>query len=264
MEQIPKVIHYCWFGHNPLPDSMEKCLASWKKHCPDYEIRRWDESNFDVGQCRYCKQAYDKKKYGFVTDYARLKVIFEEGGIYLDTDVELVKPLDPLLENTLFMGAEGVKYINTGEGFGAVSHHPFISELLHQYESMDYVDEQGNIISKNQPFYTSEAAKKFGITFPISGIQRTNLLTVYPNEYFNPYDWKKDVVNLTEHTYSIHHYAATWMTPAQKHALIINSKLDGIEKKYGHFVRKIADFCVWNSKKEGGAGVLKAILRKLR
>ena len=264
MTNIPKVIHYCWFGHNPLPESMEQCLNSWKKYCPDYEIKCWDESNFDVSESLFCYQAYEAKKYAFVTDYARLKIIYEEGGIYLDTDVELIRSLDTLLDNQLFFGAEGIANVATGLGFGAVPKHPVVEENLRIYTNLSFIDAEGQIIAKNCPYYTNQICRKYGIEFPITQIQQTDLMTVYPNEYFNPYDWKNNIVNITTNTFSIHHYAATWMTPQQKQALIINSKLDRIEKKYGHTVRRIFDFCVWSSKKRGGAGLVRTILRKFK
>lgn len=103
---IPKIIHYCWFGGNPLPEMAVKCIESWKKYCPDYEIKRWDESNFDLNCCNYVKEACQAKKWAFVSDYVRFKVLYDEGGLYFDTDVELIKPIDDILERGPFMGVE--------------------------------------------------------------------------------------------------------------------------------------------------------------
>lgn len=103
---IPKIIHYCWFGGNPLPELAVKCIESWKKYCPDYEIKRWDESNFDLKCCDYVKEAYQAKKWAFVSDYVRFKVLYDEGGLYFDTDVELIKPIDDILARGPFMGVE--------------------------------------------------------------------------------------------------------------------------------------------------------------
>ena len=103
---IPKIIHYCWFGGNPLSDDAKRYIASWKKYCPDYEIREWNESNFDINENDYCREAYEQKKWAFVTDYVRLKALYEYGGIYMDTDVEVVKPLDPLLSYDALSGYE--------------------------------------------------------------------------------------------------------------------------------------------------------------
>ena len=116
---IPKVIHYCWFGHNPLPERYKEWIKSWKRYCPDYEIVEWNESNYDVTKHPYMRAAYDAKKWGFVSDYARLDIIYENGGIYLDTDVELVKNLDELLYQEGFAGVDSSGRLSTGLGFGA-------------------------------------------------------------------------------------------------------------------------------------------------
>ena len=117
---IPKVIHYCWFGHNPKPEQALSCIASWKEKCPDYQIIEWNEDNYDISSAPlYVRQAYQEKKWAFVTDYVRLQVVFENGGIYLDTDVELKKSLNALLGYRAYFGFEDATYINTGLGFGA-------------------------------------------------------------------------------------------------------------------------------------------------
>lgn len=116
---IPKKIHYCWFGRNPLPELAVRCIESWKKYCPDYEIIEWNEDNYDINKISYVKEAYQARKWAFVTDYVRLDVVNQYGGIYLDTDVELLKSLDPLLKYKSFFGMEEGKFIATGLGFGA-------------------------------------------------------------------------------------------------------------------------------------------------
>ena len=135
-QPIPKVIHYCWFGRGKLTPLMEQCVASWTKYCPDWEIVRWDEDNFDVNFCPYAAKAYRAKRYGFLSDAARLKIIYENGGVYLDTDVELRCPLDELLENDAWFGYGSSTEINTGSGFGAVKGHPFVKELLDHYTEL--------------------------------------------------------------------------------------------------------------------------------
>ena len=126
---IPKKIHYCWFGNNPLPEKDRKCIESWKKYCPNYEIIRHDENNYDISKNKYMKQAYESKKWGFVPDYARLDIIYNEGGIYLDTDVELTKNLDELLKYDAYMGFEDDIHVSPGLGFGAIKHHEGIKKL---------------------------------------------------------------------------------------------------------------------------------------
>ena len=135
---IPKVIHYCWFGGKPLPKLAKKCLASWKKFCPDYEIIRWDESNFDVNGCDYSREAYEAKKWAFVSDYARLKVIVDNGGIYMDTDVEVVKPLDEFLSHEAFSGFENPRSITTGIMACEKGFAPF-AEMLNEYYTQHFL-----------------------------------------------------------------------------------------------------------------------------
>ena len=124
---IPKIIHYCWFGYGPKPKLAEKCIRSWKKYCPDYQIIEWNENNFDISACPlYVRQAYEARKWAFVTDYVRLKVIYENGGIYMDTDVELKKNLDNLLPYNAYFGFENYWVIATGLGFGALRDFPYL------------------------------------------------------------------------------------------------------------------------------------------
>ncbi len=130
---IPKIIHYCWFGRNPKPKLAEKCIASWKKHCPDYEIIEWNEDNFDISQNGYFQYCLNNKKYAFLSDLARLYVVRDHGGIYFDTDVELLKSPDELLSYEAFYGFEDDKYIATGLGFGAEKNHPTICAMIEEY-----------------------------------------------------------------------------------------------------------------------------------
>lgn len=135
---IPKVIHYCWFGRGKKPEVFQKCLASWKKYAPDYEIVEWNEDNFDLAAIPFAQEAYDCRKYAFTSDVVRFSVIYEHGGIYLDTDVELLAPLDEFLENDCFAFFQNVLYVATGLGFGAVAKHPVIGEMLEDYKKMHF------------------------------------------------------------------------------------------------------------------------------
>ncbi len=136
---IPKIIHYCWFGHNPKPELIEKCIASWREHCPDYEIIEWNEDNFDVNQIAYTEKAYADRKWAFVSDYARLKIICDHGGIYLDTDVLLKnRKIDALRQYKCWLASDDVRYVSTGLGFGAEAGHPLIKALLDAYLTYEY------------------------------------------------------------------------------------------------------------------------------
>lgn len=127
---IPKVIHYCWFGRNEKSDLIKSCIESWQKYCPEYQIIEWNENNFDVNTCEYTREAYLARKWAFVSDYARLKIIFENGGIYLDTDVELKKGLDNCLNYHAWFAQDDIRYINTGLGFGACKGNLLLKKML--------------------------------------------------------------------------------------------------------------------------------------
>lgn len=212
---IPKKIHYCWVGGNPIPDNLQKCIDSWKKYCPDYEIIRWDESNYDFSKNRYMWQAYTEKKWGFVPDYARLDIIYNEGGIYLDTDVELVKSLDSLLDDHAFVGCETVDSIALGLGFGAEKGNQVIKRMLDEYDTYDFVKSNGELNLKPSPEYQTEFFNRMGFE---SGekIQKIEEITIYPTQYFNPTDLNTGKVNLCSETFSIHHYSASWLSPKKK------------------------------------------------
>ena len=138
---IPKTIHYCWFGRNPKPALAQKCIQSWKKHCPDYTIMEWNEDNYDISSAPlYVRQAYEARKWAFVTDYVRLHVVHDHGGIYMDTDVELKKNPDALLEYSAYFGFEDGQYVNTGLGFGAIPGHPFLKEIMADYEGIPFIN----------------------------------------------------------------------------------------------------------------------------
>ena len=213
---IHKIIHYCWFGKNEKTKKMEKCIDSWKKFCPDYQIIEWNEDNFIIDeQCDYIKEAYKNKKYAFVSDVARLKIIYENGGIYLDTDVEVLKPLDDLLNNPCFIGWQDEKYVANGLGFGAEKENKFIGENLKCYENESFINDDGSLNMKACPIYTTEVLKKFGLKME-NNIQNLGVVTIYPVDYFNPLDDATNRLRITDNTYSIHWYAKTWVSKKNK------------------------------------------------
>lgn len=206
---IPKVIHYCWFGGAPLPELTQMCIASWKKYCPDYEIRQWNESNFDVNFCDFAKEAFQAKKWAFLSDCARLKIIYQEGGIYLDTDVELLKSLDSLLEHACYLAEETSGFINTGLGFGAEKGNPVIGELLQQYNGHFQLAE-GIFDSVPCPRKNTEPFYQYGYKPGGTEIWTAENVTVYPAEYFCPMNYDTGSTKITSNTYSIHHFLALW------------------------------------------------------
>ncbi len=207
---IPKVIHYCWFGNNPLPFEVKKCINSWKKICPDYEIRRWDETNFDVYQNDFIKSAYGSKAWAFVSDYARLKIVYDEGGIYLDTDVELKKSLDELRKNEGFFAIqqEG-HYCNTGLGFGAKKENEIVKTMLDLYDDLIYSEE--NKFSIACPYLNTKALEKYGYSYSDDVIVIHNNLVLPPRFMDSIAPGKNKENLLCNDTVSIHHYSASWM-----------------------------------------------------
>jgi hypothetical protein len=261
---IPKTIHYCWFGHNPLPQLAQKCIESWKKYCPDYKIVEWNEETVDISACpTYVQVAYAQRKWAYVTDYIRLKVVYEHGGIYLDTDVELLKPLDNLLSHHAFMGCEGMENVNTGLGFGAEKGFEFLRRNMAVYEDMNPTDENGNFVSNPCPYYTTSLLKDGGVQFPIKHPTETaDGMTLYPNHVFNPYDWKADKLHITKETVSIHHYSGSWMTEQQRKGYMQKAKSEQIALKFGTIAAKAYEVYFWSKKKNGGPGFLQWCVNK--
>lgn len=207
MLTIPKTIHYCWFGESPLPASVKKCIKSWKKYCPDYKIIEWNESNFDI-QCNYfCKKMAEEKKWAFISDYARLKIVYEYGGIYLDTDVELIRTLDELLKYNAFMGFQDSKEINTGLGFGAIREHKFIKENMGYYEKLSE-----SFTPVACPNITTKLLRAHGLTDDCGKIQYVADTMIFPVEYFCPKSERTGLIEKTGNTFSIHHFDASWFS----------------------------------------------------
>lgn len=213
---IPKKIHYCWFGGKPLPKDVKKCIKSWQKMCPDYEIIEWNESNFDINCCSFVKDAYTAKAWAFVSDYARLKIVYDNGGIYLDTDVELIKNIDFLLHNNCFFATQqegGV--VATGLGFGAIKGASILKEMLDCYESTRFDNEKKEEIAC--PILNTKVLKKYGFEFKENVIKLSPIdVTVYPPKFFDPIS-PGDTKNLyCDDTVSIHHYSASWTNSNNK------------------------------------------------
>ena len=212
---IPKIIHYFWFGNGEIPELFYKCLDSWKKFCPDFEIKRWDETNFDINMSTYTKEAYEQKKYAFVSDYARFYVVEKYGGIYLDIDVELVNSIEKLLEKESFCGFEyNSNLVNPGLILGSVPHGKFVSSVLDYYNSLGefkfgthtVCTISSEILSQN---FSIDLSK-------YDEIQDVSNVTVYPAKYFCAYDQISKKIMRDKETISIHHYNASWLRPKDK------------------------------------------------
>ena len=239
---IPKVIHYCWFGKGPKPALAEKCIKSWKKYCPDYQIICWNEDNFDIGQNLYMKQAYDAKKWAFVSDYVRLKVVYDYGGIYLDTDVELLKPIDDLLDNNGFLGYDEKGLVCTGLGFGAEKGNPVIGAFLHDYDDISFLREDGSCDLTPCPDRNTDRLVQLGMDIAVTD-QTFMGIRLLPREYLCPMEYYTGKKTITPKTYSIHHYCASWTSNVTKRTTRIK-RIIGVkmyDKIYGKFLQK----CKW-------------------
>lgn len=207
---IPKKIHYCWFSGNPMPDYLKKCIDSWYKFCPDYEIIRWDESNYDVNKNLYMKQAYDEKKWGFVPDIARLDILYQYGGIYLDTDVQLIRSLDDLLYQNAFAGVEKWGNINMGGCCGAVPQHPMIKRMLDFRKDERFILDDGTLNQTTCGYYETMPLIKLGMK-PCNEVQQIGDMTIYSSDFFHPYDYMSGELHMTDNTFSIHHFNGGWL-----------------------------------------------------
>lgn len=208
---IPKKIHYCWFGGNPLPKDVQKYIDTWRKYCPDYEIKEWNEQNFDIHLNRYVEEAYQQKKWAFVSDVARIYALYTEGGIYMDTDVEVVRNLDPLLNSRGFLGFEGTRWIATNI-VGFESNHELLKQFLDSYNHRVFLRQDGSLDqTTNVEELTKLLVEEYSLL--LNG-KLQNLLgdvTIYPTDYFSPYDYIQGKLKRTSNTYSIHWFSQTWI-----------------------------------------------------
>lgn len=217
MERIPKIIHYCWFGKQPLPALALKCIESWKKFMPDYEIKEWNESNFDVNIIPYTQEAYKMGKYAFVSDYVRFWILYNYGGIYFDTDVEMLKSIDNIIQKGAFMGCEqnGIRNksypsVNPGLGLACKPKMKIYEELLELYSKLHFQLESKDTKLKTVVDYTTDILIEHGLE-KNNSIQNICDCYIYPSEYFCPINITTKKLKITSKTYTIHHYAASWV-----------------------------------------------------
>ena len=229
---IPKVIHYCWFGRNPLPKSALKCIDSWRKFFPDYEIKEWNEDNFDVNIIKYTQDAYNAKKYAFVSDYARIWILYNYGGVYFDTDVEVISPMTDIIEKGPFMGfeinnsTENKIAVNPGLGIGSPSRLELYKDILDVYSNLNFwIGSKINlyaIVRITTDILTINGLKN------VDGAQTVNGITIYPSEFFTPLDSLTGRLNKTANTRTIHWYDNSWSSPVSR-----------LKTKIGKLIRRI-------------------------
>lgn len=231
---IPRIIHYCWFGRGEMPELVERCIASWRTHMPDWEYRLWTEDNFDVSTApRYVQEAYAAKKYAFVSDYVRLWALESEGGVYLDTDVEVLRTFDSLLSDTAFIGLEESKALLPGTCvMGCEAHCEWAKDMLATYENATFLKEDGSLdLTTN--------VQRLGAKMVEGGLQHERKiqylpqwgLRVYTHDYFSPITSTR-VMRKSKNTYCIHRFAGTW----------VNGKKTGL--RYWWIVRELINILV--------------------
>lgn len=208
---IPKIIHYCWLGGKKMPPLAEKCISSWKKYCPDYKIIRWDESNYDFTIQPYMREAFEEKKWGFVPDYARLDIIYQNGGIYLDTDVELLRPWDELLDKACFIGFESFQFVNLGCGFGAEKGHWLLEKMMKDYDNYHFRKPNGSLNLLPSPRIQTHFLRQYGLKDDYGKVQILhNNIYIFPQSFFCPSNRDGHPQALPD-SYSVHHYMGSWL-----------------------------------------------------
>lgn len=212
---IPKVIHYCWFGNKEKPKFIKRCIESWKIQLSDYEIMEWNESNFDINMNNFVKQAYEAGKFAFVSDYARVYALYNYGGIYLDTDVEVIKNFDSFLHHSSFWGFEEKNYIATST-IGSIKGNPLIKKFLDEYEDKSFILSDGSYDISTNVSLVTETFEELGIKRNGLYQELKDLAVVYPKVYFSPYDYINCISHITDKSYAVHHFYKSWVSISQR------------------------------------------------
>lgn len=220
---IPKIIHYCWFGKGPMPELEKKCIDSWRNHLSDYTFMLWNEENFDIERIDFVREAYEANKYAFVSDYVRIYALYHFGGIYLDTDVEVLRPLDIFLDHPFFFGFEKEESIQTGL-IGSHIHHPMLKKILSYYNEQSFILKNGKYnMLPNPKVITPMLIEKYDLVLENSFQNLNDELIVYPIDYFCAKDWQSGRIVITENTYTIHHFSGSWYSKKKKIKKIVKS-----------------------------------------
>lgn len=219
MSKIPKKIHFCWLSGDPFPPLIERCIASWKRHLPDYEFVLWDRQRFDIDQVPWVKEAFEARKYAFAADYIRLHAVHREGGIYLDADVEVFKRFDDLLDQASFIGYETSGDLEPAV-FGAEPGCAWLAECLSHYEGRHFVRADGTRETTPLPIIVEARLRNAGLLpeqAPVNDPVRRAGVTFYPAEFFSPKDVHSKAVRSTRRTYAVHHFDGQWVERTLSH-----------------------------------------------
>ena len=243
---IQKKINYCWFGGNSKPTSVMKCIKSWQKYCPDYEIIEWNEKNFDIHCNQYVEEAYNAKKWSFVTDYARLWIIYNYGGIYFDTDVEVIKNIDEFLQYSAFLGLEDDIHVATGLGFGAEKKNAIVKIMMDGYKNIHFVSDTGKLDLMPCPERNTLAISQYLKNAKIiNGIKYIEHAAIFPKEYFCPLDYETKIMRKTTHTYTIHWFDASWKEESEKILHEYNVKKNKYCKRFGEKIGNVIEKLIY-------------------
>jgi len=223
---IPRIIHYCWFGRGELPPIAKRCISSWKTHMPDCEIKEWNEDNFDVNIIKYTEEAYKHKKYAFVSDFARFYILKQWGGIYLDVDVELLRPLDDLMDYKTVLGFESIGRVNPGLILASEPDTWFLKDMINLYKNLSFIDDKGRMNLTTIVTYTTELLKSKGLKEE-NVKQKVYEVTILPTDYFCPIDITTNELIITKNTYSIHHFTSSWISKWGKFKKTIRKIIGG-------------------------------------
>lgn len=237
---IPKVIHYCWFGRGQKPELAIKCIESWKKYCPDYILKEWNEDNFDINAVPYVREAYESRKFAFVTDYVRLYALYHEGGVYMDTDVEVVKTFDPFLHHHMFSGFETDGNVPTGM-MAAEKGSVWAKELLDQYNGRRFIQPDGSFDMTTNTTVITNYMLAHGLVLNNTLQDFPGLCTMYPSEYFCPKDHTTGVIHMTKRTVCIHHFSGSWLNHSWHSDLRHNLKVWLANHLGEHFIAHLSD-----------------------
>ena len=235
---IPKVIHYCWFGAGKKSELIEKCIASWHTFLPEYEIKEWNESNFPLDDYIFAREALEARKFAFVSDVARLHALKYEGGIYMDTDVEALQPLDRFLKHAAFSGFENDDFVPTGI-MASEKGNPWVSELLEYYDNLSFHNEDGTFKTTSNTYIITQMMKEKGFVMNNTFQEIKGYVTFYPKDYFSPKSYKTGKIEATENSHTIHHFAKSWIPPSRRFRNTLKIKAMNI---FGHnTVQKVID-----------------------
>lgn len=243
---IPKIIHYCWLSNDPYPEKIQRCMDSWKKYLPDYEFIHWNFKKFPRGKSKWVDQAYDNKKYAFAADYIRAYALYNYGGIYLDTDVEVLKSFDDLLDLPYFLGRENSKAGIEAAALGCEKGHFLIKDILDSYNEKSFVNPDGSLNVEPMPNrFRSCIDSKYHYRL-IDDIKDfdydESVINVFPADYFSPKRFDTNEIEVSDRTYSVHHFAASWAEPYNR---AHGERLPKLKKIFGNRCGLVIGLCVY-------------------